>query len=119
MGVRVAVLTAIAAVLNVHAQGPPPPLFSHSYVEALNGTLDLEPIDVARLEQSLASNPDDFAARLRLMAYQRRSDRAGVQEDRTKVIRHTLWLIEHHPDSEILHLRPLAIRSCTKSIDHC
>ena len=78
-------------------------MFSPWYVEALNGTLDLEPIDVARLEQSLAANPDDFPARLKLMAYHRRSDRAGFQEDRAKVSGHTLWLIEYHPDSEILH----------------
>jgi hypothetical protein len=37
------------------------------------------------------------------MAYHQRGDRAGRPEDRAKRIRHTLWLIEHHPDSELLH----------------
>ena len=80
----------------------PPPMFSPWYMEALRGILELEESDVARLEQQLAANPDDFPARLKLMAYHQRADRAIHPEDRAKRIRHALWLIEQHPDSEIL-----------------
>jgi hypothetical protein len=126
MGVRIAVLAALAAVVililvtgsaprpaqaqlvapesSPPASVPPPPrLFSPWYVESLRDILELEETDVARLEQQLAANPDDFPARLKLMAYYQRADRSGRQEDRAKRVQHALWLIEHHPNSEILH----------------
>ena len=68
---------------------------------------DLEPADVARLEQTLKANPEDLAARRMLVQYHQRADR--VKLDRAEVIRHTLWLIEHHPESDILrtvHFQP-------------
>jgi hypothetical protein len=82
---------------------PPPSMFSPWYGESLRDILDLEATDVARLEQQLAAHPDDFPVRLRLMAYHQRADRAGLQEDRAKRVQHALWLIEHHPESELLH----------------
>jgi hypothetical protein len=69
----------------------------------LRDILELEETDVARLERQLAVNPDDFPARLKLMAYYQRADRSGRPEDRAKRVQHTLWLIEHHPNSELLH----------------
>jgi hypothetical protein len=116
MGVRITVLAAPAlVVVSILATGsapgpsppasapPPPRLFSPWYGESLRGILELEETDVARLEQQLAANPDDFPARLKLMAYCQRADRSGRQEDRAKRVRHALWLIEHHPNSELLH----------------
>jgi hypothetical protein len=82
---------------------PPPRLFSPWYVESLRDILELGESDVARLEQQLVANPDDFSARLKLMAYYQRADRSGRQEDRAKRVQHALWLIEHHPNSELLH----------------
>src|ERR1039458_4540820 len=90
------------APLPAQAQ-PPRGMFSQWYVESLRGILELEETDVARLEQQLAANPDDIPTRLKLMAYERRADRAPLQEDRAKRGRHALWLIQHHPDSELLH----------------
>jgi hypothetical protein len=78
-------------------------MFSPWYGESLRDILKLEESDIARLEQKLAANPDDFPSRLKLMAYHQRADRAGRQEDRAKRVQHALWLIEHHPDSELLH----------------
>jgi hypothetical protein len=78
-------------------------MFSPWYGESLRDILKLEESDVARLEQKLAANPDDFPARLKLMAYHQRADRAGRREDRAKRLQHALWLIEHRPDSELLH----------------
>ena len=127
MGIRIAVWAALAAVVVlILATGPaprpaqaqrvtpqsfppasmpppPPPMLSRWYVESLRDILELEESDVARLEQRLAANPDDLQARLKLMAYYRRADRSGRQEDRAKRVQHALWLIEHHPDSELLH----------------
>jgi hypothetical protein len=126
MGVRIAVWAALAAVVVLilvtgsaprPAQAqlvapkssppasvpPPPPLFSPWYVESLRDILELEEPDVARLERQLAANPDDFPARLKLMAYYQRADRSGRQEDRAKRVQHALWLIENHPNSELLH----------------
>ncbi len=80
-----------------------PRLFSDGYWESLDDILKLEEGDVAKLERRLAADPDDFAARLKLMAYHQRADRIGRPEDRRKRIQHALWLIEHHPGSEILH----------------
>jgi len=99
IGVRIAVWAALAAAV---AQ-PPPRLFSPWYAESLRDILELEETDVARLEQQLAANPDDFPARLKLMAYYQRADRSGREEDCAKRVQHALWLIEHHPSSELLH----------------
>jgi len=78
-------------------------MFSPWYAESLRDILKLEESDVLRLERQLAANPDDFPVRLKLMAYYQRADRAGRPEDRAKRVQHALWLIEHHPDSELLH----------------
>jgi hypothetical protein len=82
---------------------PAPPMFSPWYAESLRDILKLEESDVARLEQRLAANPEDFPTRLKLMAYHQRADRAGRKEDRAQRVQHALWLIEHHSDSEVLH----------------
>ena len=67
------------------------------------GVLELEEKDVARLEAELREHPNDFPARLQVMAYYQRADRIGPERDRSKRVAHALWLIEHHPESEILH----------------
>lgn len=82
---------------------PPPHMFSPWYGESLRGILDLEGAQSAQLELRLAANPGDFPTRLKLMAYHQRADRAAHQEDRSKRVQHALWLIEHHPESELLH----------------
>src|SRR5580700_8950698 len=82
---------------------PPPPMFSPWYVDALRDIVKLEEGDAALLEQKLAANPEDFPTRLKLMAYHLRADRSSHPEDRSKRVQQVLWLIEHHPDSELLH----------------
>ena len=100
------VLVLCSAMEAVRAQPAPPPapgMFSRWDVESFVGRLKMEQSDVANLERQLATNPDDFPARLKLMAYHQRSDRVNRAEDRAKRAQHALWLIEHHPDSELLH----------------
>ena len=110
MGFRLGVLAALAAAQLAAQQAPapalspaPPPLFSPWYAKALRGILDLEKTDVARLERQLVADPEDLTARLKLMAYHQRADRSSRPEDRAKRAQYALWLIEHHPDSELLH----------------
>jgi hypothetical protein len=73
------------------------------YAQSSPGILQLEDSDVARLEQKLAGSPEDLSTRATLMAYYQRADRAGRSEDRAKRARLALWLIQHHPDSDLLH----------------
>ena len=51
--------------------------------------------DVSRMEQQLVSNPDDLETRSKLIAYYFLN---GTSEPR---LSHILWMIEHHPDSEL------------------
>jgi hypothetical protein len=107
MGVRTAVITALAAVVFIPlvtgAIPPPPRMFSPWYADSLRDILDLTQTDVDRIEQQLAADPDDFPARLKVMAYYQRADRSVRREDVAKRAQHTLWLIQHHPDCELLH----------------
>jgi len=88
---------AVLVVLILLADSAPRPAQAQVVAPESEGS------DVARLEQRLAANPEDLPAGLQLMAYHQRADRAGRGEDRAKRIQHTLWLIQHHPDSELLH----------------
>jgi hypothetical protein len=90
-------------VTSTAAVSAPAPMFSSWYGEALRNILLLEETDVAKLEQQLAANPEDFPARLKLMAYHQRGDRIAHPEDQAKRIKHVLWLILNHPESELLH----------------
>jgi len=80
----------------------PPPMFSRAYSDALQGILELEPSDVAALEQRLNRNPEDLATRLKLIAYAMRADRIDVPGSRSHRVDSLLWLVEHQPNSEIL-----------------
>jgi beta-lactamase regulating signal transducer with metallopeptidase domain len=95
----------VVAGLGTMPQRPrrvPPPMFSHAYVDALEGIPELEPSDVTALENQLEEDPKDFAARLKLIAYCMRADRAGLPENRSLRVGLVLWLVEHQPDSETL-----------------
>lgn len=84
------------------ARRVPAPMFSRAYVDALQGVLELETSDVTSLEHQLEENPRDFAARLKLIAYDMRADRLDLPESRSRRVDLVLWLVEHQPDSEIL-----------------
>jgi hypothetical protein len=98
---------AVMAILLAPGAWPqerrvPPPMFSPQYVQALQGLLEMEPADVRALETRLAADPEDFAARLKLMAYCMRADRVALELSTRQRVELVLWLVEHHPESEIL-----------------
>ncbi len=76
------------------------------YAQALRGVLSLEASDVARLEARLAADPEDLEARVQLIGYHGRTDRAGLAEDRAERVRLVLWMIEHHPELAVAQLGP-------------
>lgn len=96
-------ILSVLIVLPAAAQTRvPPPMFSPRYVESLRDLLKLEERDAAALEQRLAVNPSDYAARLKLMAYSMRADR--LSNDTSRALRPHLvsWLIQNEPGSELL-----------------
>lgn len=103
VGMSARLVVLVAVLLSLCAAQQQPPMFSPWYSEALRDILDLEQADIVQLEQKLAANPEDFPTRLKLMAYHQRADRSARAEDLAKRLRHTFWLIEHHPESELLH----------------
>jgi len=62
--------------------------------QAAAGVSRMTAADAARMEQQLASNPDDLATRSRLIGYYFLNN---VREPR---LSHIFWMIENHPESE-------------------
>jgi hypothetical protein len=85
----------------------PPPMLSQSYAESLRDLRKWEEADRRRFEAQLQKAPEDAGARLKLMAYLQRADRAAFPADRAQRLQLAQWLIERHPESEILR-SPLA-----------
>lgn len=54
------------------------------------------------LEQRLAANPQDFEARQQLVIYYTQSGTVSWDKKVPGLRRHALWLIEHHPEHEIV-----------------
>lgn len=69
------------------------------------------------LEAQLEKNPEDLAARAKLIGYYY-YQWMQPGEEATKAARrkHILWLIEHHPDSPILNLAEVAIEDTGNSL---
>ena len=84
-------------------QSAPAPLLSPAFSAASKDVLEIEPAEALQLEQRLAAQPRDEETRTKLMAYWRRADQSGQPDHEVKRWRQALWLIEHQPDSEILH----------------
>jgi TonB family protein len=67
-----------------------------SDLEILQAGQRISAVEARRLESRLASNPEDIKARALLGAYYYRNAM------RSQRLENALWLIEHHPDSELL-----------------
>jgi|SRR5262245_39621129 len=87
-------------------QSPPPP-----YASIAREGYRLTKAQVETLETALAGNPDDLATRTKLLGFYFRGainlyGREGTIAARR---RHILWLIEHHPGSEVVGLSEASI----------
>src|SRR2546427_1186514 len=71
----------------------------------------LPPQQASDLEDRLKTNADDLDARMRLLGYYYFSGirNAGADVTRTARRRHVLWMIEHHPDAELMMLPVITI----------
>jgi TonB family protein len=71
----------------------------------------LPPQQASDLEDRLKTNPDDLDARMRLLGYYYFSGvrNAGADATRKARRRHVLWMIEHHPDAELMMLPVITI----------
>lgn len=88
------ILVSLAALLltGAAAQSPAP---GDSYLDILSQGAKLTAVEAQAVEDSLRTNPEDLAARGKLIAHY------FVGQDREAWSRHVFWLIEHHPESPI------------------
>jgi hypothetical protein len=82
---------------------PPSPYASMSHIDAVRAILadgwTLTSDEAATLELQVERDPENLPARIRLLSYY--TQHMVVPELRSK---HLLWLIEHHPDSDVFQL---------------
>jgi len=86
---------------------PPSAYSSMSHIDGVRAVLadgwKLNADSAAELEAELVRNPENLTVRIRLLSYY--TQWLISPDART---RHLLWLIEHHPDSDIFQLRTVA-----------
>ena len=82
---------------------PPSPYASMSHIDGVRAILadgwTLTSDGAAKLESDVERDPGNLAARIRLLSYY--TQYVVLPELRSK---HLLWLIEHHPDSDVFQL---------------
>ena len=63
------------------------------------------------LETRLTANPEDLAARTRLLGYYFASAQRAMGADATRAARrrHIVWIIEHHPEADVTTLSEMTI----------
>lgn len=89
------------------AQQSQPP----TYASIARDGYRLTKVEVEALEAALASNPDDLATRTKLLGFYIRGAVRLFGREATIAARrrHILWLIEHHPGSEVSQLSEATI----------
>src|SRR5262245_59654065 len=87
-------------------QSPPPP-----YASIAREGNRLTKTEVEALEATLTGNPDDLATRTKLLGFYFRGaiNLYGREATIAARRRHVLWLIEHHPRSEVVGLSEATI----------
>jgi hypothetical protein len=88
--------------LNIAAAGLPESAkdANNAYQAILSQGWHTTPAEAAQLESHLANDPQDVAARTRLISYYYQQ---MIAEPRT---RHIIWLIENHPEAEVFRIAP-------------
>ena len=79
--------------------------------QAAAGVSRMTAADAARMEQQLASSPDDLATRSRLIGYYFLNN---VREPR---LAHIFWMIENHPESELAGFNSAGISPRNSSLN--
>lgn len=100
-GLAVVCLASVIEPARARVRQPAPAAASAGTIDYLRAKLP--PEEVNRLERAVAEDPEDLAARTKLIIHYLVT---GVNEPRA---RHVLWLIEHHPEAEVLR-EPLLFR---------
>jgi hypothetical protein len=77
------------------------PMYSPDYIQIVQAARNLEIGDVAKLERLVDAAPEDLSARLRLLVVYS-AYRNEVPSGGAKRAGQVLWLIQHHPDAEVL-----------------
>jgi tetratricopeptide (TPR) repeat protein len=78
----------------------PPMLRTNAQMLAMDG-MHLSAEEAAQMEDHLTKAPDDLQALTKLLGYYQ-MHRFGDGNGETMRTKHIVWLIQHHPDSEIL-----------------
>ena len=106
---RVLLATALATlqVETAQAQQSRPPTYASIAQEGYR----LTKVEAEALEAALAGNPDDLATRAKLLGFYFRGAVRLYGPETTIAARrrHILWLIEHHPESEVSQLSEATI----------
>jgi hypothetical protein len=101
-----AVYGASAFQLTSVLKTPPSPYASMSTIDGVRAILadgwTLTSDGLAKLESDVERDPENLAARIRLLSYY--TQYLVLPELRS---RHLLWLIEHHPDSDVFQLNTI------------
>lgn len=99
-------LAALPVEWAVAQQSPPPP-----YASIAREGYRLTKAQVEALEAALTGNPDDLATRTKLLGFYFRGAINVYGREATIAARrrHILWLIEHHPGSEVVGLSEATI----------
>ena len=105
------ILLAVAVLASPAASAPAQQTPEVSYVRIARDGYSLNKVDAEKIEASLASAPDDLQARTKLLGfYFRGAVRLyGAETTIAHRRRHILWLIEHHPASEVVGLSEATI----------
>jgi hypothetical protein len=105
--VLLATALATLPVETAQAQQSRPPTYASIAREGYH----LTKVEAEALEAALASNPDDLATRAKLLGFYFRGAVRLYGPETTIAARrrHILWLIEHHPGSEVSQLSEATI----------
>lgn len=102
---------ALLAIPLASAPAPAQQASDGSYARIARDSYNLNKVDAEKLEASLVGTPDDLQARAKLLGFYfgGATRLYGAETTIAHRRRHILWLIEHHPDSEVVGLSEATI----------
>jgi len=118
MRLRDAALALLLLLLNLPLEGfQARPLTFFQPEQLMEQGSNLGPAAAQELEAQIEKNPEDLAARTKLIGYYYYQwMQPGEEAAKAARRKHILWLIEHHPDSPILNLAEVPIEETGNSL---